>query len=193
MLFLAIFPVYFNRAKPILGNPFYVRRQITCSPKGELDSLILNTNPILKKTNLLSYYNLVNSNYVLKPNLTKKERITLFKYEDSIGIFDADKKTVFQKTELENYFTENPSVQKNIDSLFVKLPENKNRIDLRTEYDSYEYLIWVYSKKYYNNNFYIGSAEKVGYNSYSKNIQPINYYSIQFSDINKNWSYKILN
>ena len=155
--------------------------------------MILNTNPILKKTNLLSYYNLVDSNYVLKPNLTKQERITLFKYEDSIGIFDADKKTVFQKTELENYFTENPSVQKNIESLFVKLPVNKNRIDLRTEYDSYEYLIWVYSKKYYNNNFYIGSSEKVDYNSYSKNIQPINYYTIQFSDINKNWSYKILN
>jgi hypothetical protein len=193
MLFLAIFPVYFNRAKPILGNPFYVRRQITFTPKGELDSLILNLNPGLSKINLSNYYNLVNSNYVLKPNLSKQERISLFKYEDSIGLFDADKKTVFQKTKLENYFTENPSVQKNIESLFVKLPENKNRIDLRTEYDSYEYLIWVYSKKFYNNNFYIGSAEKVGYNSYSKNIQPINYYTIQFSDINKNWSYKILN
>jgi len=193
MLFLAIFPVYFNRAKPIIGNPFYIRRQITYSPKGELDSLILNTNPILKKTNLLSYYNLVDSNYVLKPNLRKKERITLFKYEDSIGLFDTDKKTVFQKTVLENYFTENPSVQKNIDSLFVKLPENKNRIDLRTEYDSYEYLIWVYSKKYFNNMFYIGSSENVGYKSYSKNLKDSNFYSLQITDKNKYWSYKILN
>ena len=192
MLFLAIFPVYFNRAKPIIGNPFYIRRQITYSPKGELDSLILNTNPILKKTNLLSYYNLVDSNYVLKPNLRKKERITLFKYEDSIGLFDTDKKTVFQKTVLENYFTENPSVQKNIDSLFVKLPENKNRIDLRTEYDSYEYLIWVYSKKYFNNMFYIGSSENVGYKSYSKNLKDSNFYSLQISDKNRNWTYKVL-
>ena len=46
---------------------------------------------------------------------------------------------------------------------------------------------------YYNNNFYIGSSEEVGYNSFSKNLYPVNYYSIQFNDLNKNWSYKILN
>ena len=108
-----------------------------------------------------------------------------FNYEDSIGLFDADKKNVFQKTELENYFTENPSVQKNIESLFVKLPTNKNRINLRTEYDSYEYLIWVYSKKYFNNNFYIGTSEHVGYKSYSKNLKDSNFYFIQISDKNK--------
>jgi hypothetical protein len=193
MVFFAIFPVYFNRAKPILGNPFYVRRQITYSPKGELDSLILNLNPRVKNIKLSNYYILVDSNYFLKPNLTKQERITLFKYEDSIGLFDADKKTVFQKTELENYFTENLSVQKNIDSLFATLPKNKNRIDLRTEYDSYEYLIWVYSKKYFNNKFYIGSSENVGYKSYSKNLKDSNFYSLQISDKDKYWSYKILN
>ena len=193
MLFLAIFPVYFNRAKPILGNPFYLRRQITYSPKGELDSLILNSNPSLRNINLLYYYNLINSNYILKTNLTNEQRKTLFLFEDSIGLFDADKKTVFQKTELENYFTENPSVQKNIESLFEKLPKNKNRIDLRTEYDSYEYLIWIYSKKHYNNIFYIGSSENVGYKSYSKNLRDSNFYSLQITDKNKYWSYKILN
>ena len=117
----------------------------------------------------------------------------MFLFEDSIGIFDADKKTIFQKTELENYFTENPSVQKNIESLFEKLPKNKNRIDLRTEYDSYEYLIWVYSKKYFNNKFYIGSSENISYKSYSKNLKDSNFYSLQITDKNKYWSYKILN
>jgi hypothetical protein len=193
MIFLAIFPVYFNRAKPILGNPFYIRRQITYSPKGELDSLILNSNPSLRNINLLHYYNLINSNYILKTKLTNEQRKTLFLFEDSIGIFDADKKTVFQKTELENYFTENPIVQKNIESFFIKLPKNKNRIDLRTEYDSYEYIIWVYSKKYLNNKFYIGSSENVGYKSYSKNLKDKNFYSLQITDKNKYWSYKILN
>ena len=193
MIFLAIFPVYFNRAKPILGNPFYVRRQITYLPKGELDNLILNSNPSLRNINLLYYYDLINSNYILKTNLTNEQRKTLFLFEDSIGLFDADKKTVFQKTELQNYFTENPSVQKNIDSLFATLPKNKNRIDLITEYDSYEYLIWVYSKKYFNNKFYIGSAENVGYKSYSKNLRDSNFYSLQISDKDKYWSYKILN
>jgi hypothetical protein len=192
MIFLAIFPVYFNRAKPIIGNPFYIRRQITYTPKGELDSFILNLNPRVKNIKLSNYYILVDSNYFLKPNLTKQERITLFKYEDSIGLFDTDKKTVFQKTELENYFTENPNIQKNIESLFSKLPKSKNRIDLRTEYDSYEYLIWVYSKKYFNYKFYIGSSENVGYKSYSKNLRDSNFYSLQITDKNRKWTYKVL-
>ena len=193
MLFLAIFPVYFNRSKPIIGNPFFIRRLITYSPKGELDNSIINSNLSLRNINLLYYYNLIDSNYILKPNLTKEQRNYLFKFEDSIGVFNIDKKTIFQKSRLENYFTENPNIQKNIESFFSKLPKSKNRIDLRTEYDSYEYLIWVYSKMYYNNNFYIGSAEKVNYNSFSKNLYPANYYSLQITDKNKYWSYKITN
>ena len=193
MLCLAFFPVYFNRAKPILGNPFYIRRQITFTPKGELDSLILNLNPRLKKTNLFNYYNLVNSNYVLKSNLTNEQSKTLFLFEDSIGIFDTDKKTIFQKTKLDNYFTENPIIQKNIDSLFAVLPVGKNKIDLRTKYDSYEYIIWVYSKKYFNNKFYIGSSDNIVYKSYSKNFKDSNFYTLQITDKNKYWSYKIIN
>ena len=49
MLIIALFPIYFNRAKPIIGNPFYIRRQLTFSPKGELDNTIINSNP--------NYYN----------------------------------------------------------------------------------------------------------------------------------------
>jgi hypothetical protein len=71
MVFLAIFPVYFNRAKPILGNPFYLRRQITYSPKGELDSLILNLNPRLKKINLLKNIN-VTQDIKKTENLVRK-------------------------------------------------------------------------------------------------------------------------
>ena len=193
MLCVAFFPVYFNRAKPIIGNPFYIRRQLTFSPKGELDYLILNSKPSLRNINLLYYYNLIDSNYILKTNLTNEQRKYLFKYEDSIGIFDADKQTIFQKSRLDNYFTENPAIQKNIDSLFTIIPKNINKIDLRTEYDSYEYLIWVYSKKYFNNNFYIGSSDNVGYKSYSKNLKDSNFYSLQITDKNKYWSHKITN
>ena len=74
-----------------------------------------------------------------------------------------------------------------------RIPKNINKIDLRTEYDSYEYLIWVYSKKYFNNNFYIGSSDNVGYKSYSKNLKDSNFYSLQITDKNKYWSYKITN
>ena len=193
MLIIALFPIYFNRAKPIIGNPFYIRRQLTFSPKGELDNTIINSNLNLKNINLSYYYNLIDSNYILKSNLTKEQRKYLFKVEDSIGVFDTDKQTIFQKTRLENYLTENPSIQKNIDSLFTRIPKNINKIDLRTEYDSYEYIIWVYSKKYFNNNFFIGSSDNVGYKSYSKNLKDSNFYSLQISDKNKYWSYKITN
>ena len=67
------------------------------------------------------------------------------------------------------------------------------KIDLRTKYDSYEYIIWVYSKKYFNNKFYIGSSDNIGYKSYSKNLKVSNFYSLQISDKNKSWTYKIYN
>ena len=85
------------------------------------------------------------------------------------------------------------AIQKNIHSLFTIIPKNINKIDLRTEYDSYEYLIWVNSKIYFNNKFYIGSSEKVGYKSYSKNLKDTNFYSLQISYKNKYWSYKFTN
>ena len=193
MLIIALFPIYFNRAKPIIGNPFYIRRQLTFSPKGELDNSIINSNPNLKNINLSYYYNLIDSNYILKSNLTNDQRKTMFLFEDSIGVFDTDKKTIFQKSRFENYFTENPVIKDNIDSLMSRIPKNINKIDLRSEFDSYEYLIWIYSKKHYNNKFYIGSSENVGYKSYSKNLKDSNFYSLQITDKNKYWSYKILN
>ena len=193
MLIIALFPIYFNRAKPIIGNPFYIRRQLTFSPKGELDNSIINSNPSLKNINLLYYYNIIDSIYILKSNLTKVQRKYLFKFEDSIGIFDADKQTIFQKSRLDNYVTENPDVQKNINSLLSRIPKNINKIDLRTEYDSYEYLIWVYSKKHFNYNFYIGISDNVRYKVYSKNLKDSNFYSLQITDKNKYWSYKIIN
>ena len=192
MLIIALFPIYFNRAKPIIGNPFYIRRQLTFSPKGELDNTIINSNPNLKNINLLYYYNLRDSNYILKLNLTKEQRKYLFKFEDSVGVFDTDKKTIFQKSRLENYFTENSAIQKNISSLLSRIPKNISNIDLRTEYDSYEYLIWINSKKFFNNKFYIGCSDNVGYKSFSKNLKDTNFYSLQITDKNKYWTYRVL-
>ena len=74
-----------------------------------------------------------------------------------------------------------------------RIPKNINNIDLRTEYDSYEYLIWIYSKNHFNNKFYIGCSDNVGYKSYSKNLKDSNFYSLQITDKNKYWSYKIIN
>lgn len=202
-LIISIFPVYFNRAKPIIGNPFYLRRVLTNSPKGDLDKASLALLPSLKKEGILKNYILVDSTYTLKKDLSKEQRKLLFKLEDSIGLFDFDKKTIFQKSRSDNYFTQNPAIQKNIDTLFNKISQvniSKNTkswepmfIDLKTEFDSYEYLIWVYAKANFKNGFYIGNSDSLKYRSYSKNTIDPKLYNIEASDKNKNWTIKYKN
>ena len=202
-LFISIFPVYFNRAKPIIGNPFYLRRVLTNSPKGVLDKASLALLPSLNKEGILNNYMMVDSTYTLKKDLSKEQKKLLFKVEDFIGLFDFDKKTIFQKSRLDNYFTQNPGIQENIDALFSKISQAnalKNSIiekpifiDLKTEFDSYEYLIWVYAKANLRNGFYIGNSDSLKYRSYSKNIIDPKLYNIELADKNKNWTIKYKN
>ena len=202
-LIISIFPVYFNRAKPIIGNPFYLRRVLTNSPKGDLDKSSLALLPSLNKEGLLNNYIMVDSTYTLKKDLSKEQKKLLFKLEDSIGLFDFDKKTIFQKSRLDNYFTQNPVIQKNMDTLFTKIsqanvPKNSITgkpifIDLKTEFDSYEYLIWVYAKSKFKNGFHIGNSDSLKYRSYSKNIIDPKLYNFEVTDKNKNWTIKYKN
>ena len=202
-LIISIFPVYFNRAKPIIGNPFYLRRVLTNSPKGDLDKASLVLLSSLKKEGILNNYILVDSTCTLKKDLSKEQRKLLFKLEDSIGLFDFDKKTIFRKSRLYNYFTQNPVIQKNMDTLFTKITEanvSKNSItgkpifiDLKTEFDSYEYLIWVNTKDNFKNGFYIGNSDSLKFRSYSKNIIDPILYNIEVTDKNKNWTIKYKN
>ena len=202
-LIISIFPMYFNRAKPIIGNPFYLRRVLTNSPKGDLDKASLALLPASKKEVILDNYTLLDSSYSLKKDLSKEQKKILFKLEDSIGLFDFDKKTIFQKSRLDNYFTQNPSIQKNMDTLFRKISQSNTLnnsisskpifIDLKTEFDSYEYLIWVYAKANFKNGFYIGNSDSLKYRSYSKNIIDPILYNIEVVDKNKNWTIKYKN
>jgi hypothetical protein len=202
-LIISIFPVYFNRAKPIIGDPFYLRRVLTNSPKGDIDERTIASMPTSIKDKIINNYILKNSNYTLKKDLTKEQRKSLFKLQDSIGLFDFDKKTIFQKSRLDNYFTQNPGIQKNLDTLFNNISSvNTNKssingkpisIDLRTEFDSYEYMVWVYAKANFKNGFYIGNSDSLKYRSYSKNIIDPKLYNIEVSDKNKNWTIKYKN
>ena len=202
-LIISIFPVYFNRAKPIIGNPFYLRRVLTNSPKGDLDKVSLALLSSLNKEEILKNYILLDSTYTLKNDLSIEQRKILFKLEDSIGLFDFDKKIIFQKSRLDNYFTQNPVIQKNMDTLFNKITEanvSKNSItgkpifiDLKTEFDSYEYLIWVYAKAKFKNGLNIGNSDSLKYRSYSKNIIDPKLYNLEVTDKNKNWTIKYKN
>lgn len=138
LILVATLPVYFNRAKPVIIDPFYLRRILSHSPKASL-------------------------------------RI----------------KNVFEKSKMEHYFTQNPVVQNNIDSLFSQIPNDKNKIDLKTEFDSYEYLIWVYAKNKHS-DFFIGNSDTIPYKSYYKNVKPTSFYNLEIVDKNKNWSFSIL-
>ena len=200
---ISIFPVYFNRAKPIIGNPFYLRRALTYSPNGDLDNTSLALLSSSNKEGILKNYLLVDSTYTLKKDLSKEQRKILFKLEDANGLFDFDKKTIFQKSRLDNYFTQNPVIQKNMDTLFTKIIEayvSKNSIngkpifiDIKTEFDSYEYLIWVYAKANFKNGYYIGNTDILKYRSYSKNTIDSKLYDLELTDKNKNWTIKYKN
>jgi hypothetical protein len=202
-LIISIFPVYFNRAKPIIGNPFYLRRVLTNSPKGDINIRTLALLNATKKEEILNNYIFNDSIYRLKKDLTLEQRKSLFKLEDSVGLFDFDKKTIFQKSRLDNYFTQNPLIQKNMDTLFNNILSESTAknllsrkpifIDLKTEFDSYEYMVWVYAKAKFKNGFYIGNSDSLKYRSYSKNIIDPKFYNIEVTDKNKNWTIKYKN
>jgi hypothetical protein len=123
--------------------------------------------------------------------------------EDSIGLFDFDKKTIFQKSRLDNYFTQNTVIQKNLDTLFNNISSANSAnnlingkhlfIDLKTEFDSYEYMVWVYTKAKFKNGFYIGNSDTLKYRTYSKNIIDPKFYNLEITDKNKNWTTKYKN
>jgi hypothetical protein len=200
---VSIFPVYFNRAKPILANPFYLRREIMKTPKGIIDNKFLVLLPEAQKVKILSNYFLKDSIYFLKKDLSVKERIILFHLQDSVGLFDYDKKTVFQKSRIDNYFPQIPKIKDNYKSTFNSIL-NRNfeinptitkslYIDLKTEFDSFEYLIWLYAKRNFKNSFYIGNSDNLKYRSYSKNVIDPKCYNIELVDKNKNWTIKYKN
>jgi hypothetical protein len=200
---IAVFPVYFNRAKPILGNPFYLRREIMYIPKGVIDNYNLTLLPLSEKDKILNNYTFKDSTYFLKKDLTNTQRKYLFYLEDSIGFFDYDKRTVFQKSRTDNYLPQILNINENINSIFDSIL-NRNTdsnqisikpviIDLKTEFDTFEYLIWVYAKANFKNGFYIGNSDSLKYKSYSKNSINSQLFNIELADKNKNWTIKFKN
>lgn len=188
---IAIMPVYFNKAKPIIANPLQLRRVMLNIPKGEIDSNYYRLIPAEKRNEVLANYSFMKGKYILNEKIDKKTKFKLYQLQDSLGFFEFDKKTVFQKSKLENYFGQQPFLKANIDQLFQDIPTNKNKMNIHTEFDSFEYLIWVYAKNKYD-SFYIGSQNNTRYKSYPMNVKTDSFYDIQIVDKDKKWTYKIL-
>ena len=134
LLIISLFPVYMNRAKPIIIDPFYLKRVLSHSPKAAEGS-----------------------------------------------------KTVFQKTREENYFVWTPFFQKQLDTIFEKIPPSTNKINLSTEFDSHEYMIWLYAQKHFKHPFYIGTAQGIMYKPFTKNNQPVSFYNMSLVDSSMHW------
>ena len=134
LLHLSLFPVYMNRAKPIIIDPFYLKRVLTHSPKAAEGS-----------------------------------------------------KTIFKKTREENYFVWTPFLQKQLDTLFEKISPTANKINLSTEFDSHEYIIWQYANKHLNHPFYIGTAQGFRYKPFIQNNPPASFYNLYLVDSSMHW------
>ena len=134
LLVISLFPVYMNRAKPIIIDPFFLKRILSHSPKAAEGS-----------------------------------------------------KTVFQKTREENYFVWTPFLQKQLDTLFEKIPPTSNKINLSIQFDSHEYMIWLYAQKYFNHPFYIGTAQGFKYKPFIQNNPPATFYNLSLLDSSMHW------
>jgi hypothetical protein len=134
LLIISLSPVYLNRAKPIIIDPFYLKRVLSHSPKAAEGS-----------------------------------------------------KTIFQKTREENYFVWTPFLQKQLDTVFEKIPPTANKINLSTEFDSHEYIIWQYAKKHFNHPLYIGTAQGFKYKPFIQNNPPASFYNLSLVDSSMHW------
>jgi len=139
-LIISLFPVYMNRAKPIIIDPFYLKRVLSHSPKAVEGS-----------------------------------------------------KTVFQKTREENYFVWTPFLQQQLDTLFINIPPTANKINLSTEFDSHEYMIWEYAKKHFNHPLYIGTAQGFKYKPFIQNNPPPSFYNLSLVDSSMHWKSIVYN
>jgi len=139
LLLIATLPVYFNRAKPIIADPFYLKRVLSHSPKATLGG-----------------------------------------------------KTVFQKTRMENYFVWTPFLASQLDTLFSNIHMTQSNVDtvkmdITTEFDSHEYMIWLKARENFGPNIYIGSAQNITYHPYKSNNRPSNYFNIALKDSTMHW------
>lgn len=140
LLLLSLFPVYMNRAKPILIDPFYLKRVLSHSPKAAEGS-----------------------------------------------------KTIFQKTRVENYYVWIPYLQKQLDTVFENIPPTANKINLSTEFDSHEYMIWLYAQKHFNHPFYIGTAQGFKYKPFNQNNPAASFYNLSLVDSSMHWKSIVYN
>ena len=187
MILLILFsclPVYFNKNKPILENPYYIIRNVMKIPKKNFNPEFVEGLPHNIKNNILENYTLINSKYFLNNSISTMKKKKLYFLQDSLNLFYLEKGSIFEKNRIEKYFASNPNEYKKQMKLFSFSINNK--INLKSTNDSYEYPLWVILREEYNNNFYIGSYIP-NFKAYKLNVKKQDFFTTTIQKEGSTW------
>jgi hypothetical protein len=152
LIFYGLIPVYFNLSKPLM-DPLGLYRQFKKMPKGTITADIEQTIPLKYRSKILSFYKPGELGLVLKSGISIDQKEKLYFLQDSIHLFENERKNIFNTSRMELYYVANKFLyQKHlniVNSINGKIPQ----IKLDIYGDSYEYPIWIFLRKKFGSNF----------------------------------------
>ena len=152
LIFYGLIPVYFNLSKPLM-DPLGLYRQFKKMPKGTITADIEQTIPLKYRSKILSFYKPGELGLVLKSGISVDQKVKLYFLQDSIHLFENERKNIFNTSRMELYYVANKFLYqkhlKIVNSIKGKMP--KVKLDIYG--DSYEYPVWIFFRKKFGPNF----------------------------------------
>jgi hypothetical protein len=134
-------------------DPLGLYRQFKKMPKGTITADIEQTIPLKYRSKILSFYKPGELGLVLKSGISIDQKEKLYFLQDSIHLFENERKNIFNTSRMELYYVANKFLyQKHlniVNSINGKMP--KVKLDIYG--DSYEYPVWVLFRKKFGPNF----------------------------------------
>jgi len=185
LILFSVFPVYFNKNKPIIENPYYLIRKTLKIPKKNFIPEFIEGVPQNIKSEILENYKLINSRYYLNNNTSAKQKKKLFYMQDSLKLFNLEKGSIFVKNRIEKYYASKPyEFKKQIKLINFSV---NNKFNLKITNESYEYPLWVIIREKYNNDFFIGSFTP-NFNAYNLNIKKQDFFTTTILNEGEIWT-----
>jgi len=175
---LALPPLLFNKNKPVL--PIAYLRNMVGKPDGYLtkDETINWTTYDFKM--MENYYIRLNDgSLAIRPDLSSLQLNECFNIQNKLQ--KNYKKSIFENTRLENYFILDPSSKNVLDSTYPKNINVSYPKVFSSQFEkSWEYLYFIYLKKNFGSNFYLGN--KLETSTYFKqNFPEKSFYNVIWS------------
>ena len=156
---LSIIPVYFNIAKPII-DPLGLYRKYKKIPKGTITADIEQKIPLKHRKKILYNYKPGELGFVIKSELSYEQKEKLFNLQDSLLLFENERKNIFNTTRMELYYIANKFLFEKHLKIIDAIKNNSPNICLDIGADSYEYPLWIMLRNKYDNNFKITSLKQ---------------------------------